>query len=66
MVNDRSYLYSCNFFSYMPNYVWAFIVVGSLGLGYFLIKLMKFVGTLDDKKVEEQIIKNENELQELK
>jgi hypothetical protein len=50
----------------MPNYVWAFIVVGSLGLGYFLIKLMKFVGTLDDKKVEEQIIQNESELEELK
>ena len=65
MVNDRSYLCSCNFFSYMPNYVWGFIVVGS-GLGYFLIKLMKFVGTLDDKKVEEQIIQNESELEELK
>ena len=65
MVNDRSYLYACNFFSYMPNYVWAFIVVGSLGLGYFLIRLMKFIGTLDDKKAEEQLINNESELQEL-
>ena len=64
MVNDRSYLYPCNVFSYMPNYIWGFIVVGSLSLSIFLIRLMKFIGTLDDKKNEE-IINDESELQPL-
>ena len=57
-VNDRSYLYPCNFFYYMPNHFWVFILVVSLGLAYILIRIIKQVGKLDKR---EKIKVKENE-----
>lgn len=59
-VNDRSYLYPCNVFYYMPNHFWVFIVVFSLGLSYCLINIIKSVGVID--KNERNLIKATEDL----
>ena len=53
MVNDRSYLYPCNFFAYMPNYIWIFILIFSLCLSSSLIRLIKYIGSFEDDKNDE-------------
>ncbi len=53
MVNDRSYLYPCNYFAYMPNYIWIFILIFSLFLSSSLIRLIKYIGSFEDDKNDE-------------
>jgi hypothetical protein len=58
LVNDRSYLYSCNVSAYMPTYYWVFIVMISMIVSYFLIILMKKVGNIpiEIEENEEELI----------
>ena len=56
MVNDRSYLYPCNFFTYMPNYIWIVILIFSLCLSSSLIRLIKYIGSFEDDKNDEIVI----------
>lgn len=58
-VNDRSYLFSCNNFYYMPNHFWIIILMMSLVLSYSLILMTK---ELNKEEPEE----NENLGEELK
>ena len=44
----------------MSNYILGATIFVSFNLSYFLIKLMKFVGTLDDNKIEEIVLKKLN------
>ena len=58
--NDRSYLYPCNIYSYIPNSTWIAIIIISLMLSYGVIKLIVFVTKLSPKKKEMEM--NEEEL----
>ena len=60
--NDRSYLYPCNIYSYIPNSFWIGIVGTSLLFSYAVIKLIFFVAKLSPKKKEEILKQNEEEL----
>ena len=59
--NDRSYLYPCNIYSYIPNSYWIIIVGVSLLFSYFVYKLIHSVAKLSPKKKEE-LEQNEEEL----
>ena len=58
--NDRSYLYPCNIYSYIPNSTWIAIIIISLMLSYGVLKLIIFVTKLSPKKKEMEM--NEEEL----
>ena len=58
--NDRSYLYPCNIYSYIPNSTWIAIIIISLILSYGVFKLIVFVTKLTPKKKEMEM--NEEEL----
>ena len=58
--NDRSYLYPCNIYSYIPNSTWIAIIIISLILSYGVFKLIVFVTKLSPKKKEME--PNEEEL----
>ena len=59
--NDRSYLYPCNIYSYIPNSSWIFIIGFALLLSYFVLNLIQFIVKLSPK--EKEITKhNEEEL----
>ena len=58
--NDRSYLYPCNIYSYIPNSTWIAIIIISLMLSYGVFKLIVFVTKLSPKKKEMEM--NEEEL----
>ena len=58
--NDRSYLYPCNIYSYIPNSTWIAIIIISLMLSYGVFKLIVFVTKLTPKKKEMEM--NEEEL----
>ena len=58
--NDRSYLYPCNIYSYIPNSTWIAIIIISLMLSYGVLKLIVFVTKLSPKKKEMEM--NEEEL----
>ena len=53
--NDRSYLYPCNIYSYIPNSSWIAIVFVSLVLSYGVLKLISSVTKLSpqQKKLEQ-------------
>ena len=57
-VNDRSYLYPCNIYSYIPSSSWIFIIGLSLLLSYLVLSLIHYVVKLSPKK------KGTNELNE--
>ena len=59
--NDRSYLYPCNIYSYIPSYYWIAIVGISLFLSYLVFRLIHIVAKLSPKKKEE-LEQNEEEL----
>ena len=59
--NDRSYLYPCNIWSYIPHSYWIGIVSISLIFCYFIFKLIHSVAKLSPKKKEE-LEQNEEEL----
>ena len=58
--NDRSYLYPCNIYSYIPNSTWIAIIIISLMLSYGVFKLIVFVTKLTPEKKEMEM--NEEEL----
>ena len=60
-INDRSYLYPCNIFSYIPSSYWITIVLISLFFSYFILKLIYWVAKISPKKKEE-LEQNEEEL----
>ena len=60
-IHDRSYLYPCNIYSYIPSYYWIAIVIISLVLSYFVYRLIHYVAKLSPKKKEE-LEPNEEEL----
>ena len=49
-VNDRSYLYPCNIYSYIPSSSWIFIIGLSLLLSYLVLSLIHYVVKLSPKK----------------
>lgn len=57
-VNDRSYLYPCNIYSYIPSSAWIFIIGLSLLLSYFVVNLIHYIVKLSPKE------KGENETNE--
>jgi hypothetical protein len=59
-VNDRSYLYPCNIYSYIPNSTWIAIIIISLLMSYGVFKLIVCVTKLSPKKKEME--PNEEEL----
>ena len=59
--NDRSYLYPCNIFSYIPSSYWIAIVLISLSFSYFILKLIFWVAKISPKKKGE-LEQNEEEL----
>ena len=50
--NDRSYLYPCNIYSYIPNSSWIFIIGFALLLSYFVLNLIQFIVKLSPKEKE--------------
>ena len=50
--NDRSYLYPCNIYSYIPNSSWIFIIGFALLLSYLVLQLIQYVVKLSPKKKE--------------
>jgi len=58
--NDRSYLYPCNIYSYIPNSSWIAIVFVSLVLSYGVLKLISFVTKLSPK--QKKLEQSEEEL----
>lgn len=57
-INDRSYLYPCNIYSYIPNSTWIFIMGFALLLSYVVLKLIHNVVKLSPK---EKVITDHNE-----
>ena len=57
--NDRSYLYPCNIYSYIPNSTWIFIIGFALLLSYFVLNLIQYVVKLAPK--EKKVTDNPND-----
>ena len=51
-INDRSYLYPCNVFSYIPNTTWIIIIGFALLLSYFILNLIQYIVKLAPKEKE--------------
>ena len=49
-INDRSYLYPCNIYSYIPNSSWIFIIGLSFLLSYLVLNLIHYVVKLSPKE----------------
>ena len=60
-INDRSYLYPCNIYSYIPNSAWIFIIGFALLLSYFILNLIQYIAKLSPKE-KEKTEHNEEEL----
>lgn len=48
--NDRSYLYPCNIYSYIPNSTWIFIIGLALLLSYLVLNLIQYIVKLSPKE----------------
>ena len=59
--NDRSYLYPCNVYSYIPSSTWIIIIALSLLFSYIVYKLINYVVKKSSEKKEE-LEENEEEL----
>ena len=49
-INDRSYLYPCNIYSYIPASSWIFIIALALLLSYLVLNLIQYVVRLSPKQ----------------